>query len=333
LVCASKQKRTVGPKSVRGKLYPVSDIRPNRMSDDLFAEEKKRVTETLSKDDPPNVAVVSEPYAGREMLIDTAVEALGEETKHVGFSSVADADERADTETFAEAENICVEGCEYLYTRRVDGFEPLKRFVDTVADSEATFVSSWNSYSWSYVRHATDVDDVFQEVISLPSADVRQIAERIFSECDVSEFDSDLQQIGQESEESTIERLAYDYLPFNLWRLVYEESENVFERITALSGGNPGVARAVFENQTWEEERKEDTKLSYEDSFALCVVLSKEKVAREVLEKVVEPRSLNKSLRRLSDSGFVELDDDNVSLSPERLVDAVSHLKRRRLVW
>ncbi|MDZ7687468.1 MAG: hypothetical protein U5J64_01885 [Halobacteriales archaeon] len=303
------------------------------MSDELFAEEKERLSETLSEDDPPNVAVVSEPYAGREMLVDTAFEVLGENTERVEFSSVADAGERADYETFTE-ENVCVEGCEYLYTRRIDGFEPLESFIDAVAESDTTFVASWNSYAWSYVEHATDVDDVFQEVVILSEVGVRRIADVLSEEYDVSEFDDDLRQLEEKEEPNRVETLAFDYLPFDLWRLFYEEADNVFERITARSGGNAGVARAVFENRTWEDEPEDDeTELSYEDAFALSVVVTKEVVRRDVLETVVAPRSLEKTLRRLSDAGFVELDGERVTLRPVRLVRAVKSLERRNLVW
>jgi len=307
------------------------------MSDDTFEDERERLTEVLSEEDPPNVAVVSEPHAGRESLVDTAVESLGG-AERVGFSSVADAKDRADVGELTDAENagVCVEGCEYLYTRRIDGFGPLESFVESVAGTEATVVSSWNSYAWSYAEQATDADDLFREVVRLPGVDVRTIADHLASEYDVSEFESDLRQLEKKGEPSRIEALAFERIPFDLWSFLYEGSENFFERVTALSGGNPGVARAIFENRAWEDETEDDgEEISYEDAFVLLIVLTKEELERDVLGEVASPRSLEKSLRRLSDAGFVELDSDGgtVSLRPESLVGAVELLERRNLVW
>jgi hypothetical protein len=111
-------------------------------------------------------------------------------------------------------------------------------------------------------------------------------------------------------------------------------SDNAFERISALSGGNLGVARAVFESRIWEDESGDaEGKLSYEDVYTLLTVLTKEEIGREVMEEVSSPRSLGKSLRRLSDAGYVERDDERVTLRPERIVDAVNRLERRNLLW
>lgn len=314
-------------------LVPTHVHMVSRMTDDPFQEQTESLRETIEEDEPPNVAVVAEPYAGRERVIQEATDRLDATAEAVDFSSVADAVKKADA--FAGSEGtVVVGGCEYLYTRRIDGFEPLERFVEAVAGSEATVVSSWSSYAWSYAEQATDADDLFREVVRLPSVGARCIADHLASEYDVSEFESDLQQL-EEEEPDTIEARVVERIPFDVWRLFYEESENFFERITALSGGNPGVARAVFESRSWEADDDEDDRaeLSYEDAFALRVVLSKETVERGVIESVVEPRSLEKSLRRLSDAGLVELDGERVSLRPENLVDTVDHLGRRRLLW
>lgn len=303
------------------------------MTDGPFESQTESLAETLAEDEPPNVAVVSEPYAGRERVIEEATERLDEETETVAFSSVADGAERAGT--LGNSNFVIVGGCEYLYTRRIDGFEPLDRFVEAVASSEKTVVASWNSYGWSYAEHATDVDDLFQEVVRLPSVGARTIADYLSSECDVSEFKSDLESLREDNYSGLVERLAserFDRLPIDMSRFASEESENVFERLTALSGGNPGVACALFENRAWNQEHDE-IDLSYEDAFALRVVLSKENVDRGVLEEVVAPRSTQKTLRRLSDAGVVERDDERVSLRPERLADTFDYLKRRRLVW
>lgn len=285
----------------------------------LFEDEYERLKEAL--DTGTNAAVVSEPYGGRDALLDELA-SYADGPERLTFGSVADAEG-----SIPDGADVCfVEGCRYLYTRRIGGFEPLETFVESVAASEATVVASWNTYAWSYARHATGMDEVLGEEVVLPGLSTPRIAEMLASEYDVSEFESDLEETREEGE-SLIDRL-----PAGIRFRLEERSENTFERVSARSGGNPGVARAVFEGRTWEKET-DRAELSYEDAFVLLVVLTKEEVERYVLEEVVSPRSLEKSLRRLSDAGYVETDGDLVTLRAERLVDTVVLLERRHLVW
>lgn len=299
---------------------PKAEVEANQ-PEHLFEDEYERLKEAV--DTETNVALVSEPYGGREVLLDE-LGAYADSVERVSFGSVGDAEARIPDEA-----GVClVEGCRYLYTRRIDGFGPLESFVEAVAASDATVAASWNSYAWSYVRHATDIDDVLGEEVVLPNLSKPRIAELVASEYDVSEFESELQEVREEGES------LVDRLPAKIRFRLEERSDNTFEKISALSGGNPGVARAVFEDRTWEDESGEDGgKLSYEDAYTLLVVLTKEEVERDVLEKVASPRSLEKSLRRLSNAGYVERDGGTVSILPERLVDAVGRLERRNLVW
>lgn len=287
----------------------------------IFEDEFELLKEAL--DTGTNTVLVSEPYGGRDTLLnELATYTDGVERR--SFRSLGDAEGRIPD----EADVCLVEGCRYLYTRRIDGFGPLERFVESVAASDATVVASWNSYAWSYARHATDIDDVLTEEVVLPDLGTPSLAELLASEYDVSEFESDLEETREEGE-SFIDRL-----PAKIRFRLEKRSDNTFEKISALSGGNPGVARAVFEDRTWEDESEDDgSELSYEDAYTLLVVLTKEDFEREVLEEVASPRSLEKSLRRLSDAGYVERDGGRVTLRPERLVDAVERLERRNLIW
>lgn len=297
----------------------VKTVPSSKDHDRLFEDEYGRLKEAL--DTGTNAAVVSEPYGGHDALLDDlASYADGPERLKLG--SVADAEG-----SIPDGADVClVEGCRYLYTRRIGGFEPLEDFVESVAASEATVVASWNTYAWSYARHATGIDDVLGEEVVLPDLTATRIAEMLASEYDVSEFESDLEETRKEGEDLT------DRLPASIRFRIEERSENTFEKISARSGGNPGVASAVFEGRTWEKETHM-AELSYEDAFALLVVLTKEEVKAGVLEEVVSPRSLERSLRRLSDAGYVETDGDSVTLRAERLVDTVGLLERKNLVW
>ena len=288
------------------------------MLGELFDEQVDEVNDAL--DNGENVVVTSEPFGGRDVVVEEALEEADPE--RIVFSSVEDA-----KDVNVPDDGVCVvEGPRYLYTRRIDGFAHLRRFVESVAASDAVVVSSWNSYAWGYVRHSADVD-VLGDTVDVPNLDASETARFLASEYDVSEFADDL-------EEATSDDTAAlrDRLPFGLGRLFEETSDNVFDNVSAASDGNPGVARSVFERRSWDEETA-GIDLRYDDAFALRVVLSKQTVGRGVLRSVVEPRSLETTLRNLSDTGLVDTDGETVSLSPERLVDTVTYLKRRGLIW
>ncbi len=288
------------------------------MLGELFGEQVDEVNDALEND--RNVVVASEPFGGRDVVVEEALNNADTET--LSFSSVNDTEE-----TELPKDGVCVvKGPRYLYTRTVDGFAPLRRFVESVASSDAVVVSSWNSYAWGYVRHAADVD-VLGDTVDVPNLDATETARFLASEHDVSEFAEDLKEATSDDTAALRDRL-----PFGIGRLLEEASENVFGKVSVASGGNPGVARTVFERRSWDEET-DGIDLSYDDAFTLRVVLSKQTVRRDVLRSVVGDSSLGTTLRSLSDAGVVDTEGGEVSLRPERLVETVSHLKRRRLVW
>lgn len=271
-------------------------------------------------EDGMNVAVVSEPHAGRGEILR---QADFDEAERVSLGSVAEA------EAFDASydSGICVvEGCEYLYKRVVDGLTPLEDFVESVASSEATYVTTWNTYAWSYAVQAAHVGDVIPESVEAPTLGADETARLLASEYDISEFADDYEEVVEEEYDDLRERLP-DSLRFGIGA----KSDNVFEKISATSRGNIGVARSVYEGRTWKDDH-DDLDLSYDDAFALAVVVSKERIDRDVLQEVVVTSSLGRTLRKLSNTGVIE-HGDTVSIRPQRLVDAVDHLGRRRLVW
>jgi hypothetical protein len=284
-----------------------------------FEEAVENLTEAVEEGE--NVVLTSRPYGGRDDVLDAV---FGDGTDRHRVTSVTE----GNRPTLPDDGVTVVEGCEYLYTRRLGGLESLEQFVESVASSDAVVVSSWNSYAWSYAVQATDIGDVFPVELSLPSLDSAQTARFIAAEYDVSEHEEDYDEVTANAAETWQERLPFDAVRFG----IAESSDNVFEKVTGISRGNPGVARAVFESQAWENET-DPVELSYEDAFTLYVVVTKGEVGRDVLRDVVEPSSLKKSLRRLSDLGLVEPDGERVSLRPERFADSIDHLERRRLLW
>lgn len=290
------------------------------MPDDLFEEQVDAVVEAV--EDGENAVLVSEPFGGRSDVLDTVESRF--DAERVSYSSVAEP--RDLPPSLPSNDVVLVDGCEYLYTRRVDGFTTLEGFIDSVASTDATVVSSWNSYAWSYARHAADVG-VLGTTVELPTLDAAEIARTLADEYDVSEFRDDYDEVMSDDTAALRDRL-----PYGVGRIIEQTSENVFEKISAASGGNPGVARAVYEERLWQDDA-DGLFLTDDQAFALRVVLSKGEVHRDVLRSVVRPRSVDAVVRTLSDADVVDLDGERVALCRERLVDTVDYLRRRRLVW
>ncbi|MEF8867431.1 MAG: hypothetical protein V5A60_07605 [Haloarculaceae archaeon] len=65
-----------------------------------------------------NVAVIAEPFAGREVLVEYADEAFGAASQRVSYDGVVDDPGEF---VFPNAEVVVVDGCHYLYTRQIGG--------------------------------------------------------------------------------------------------------------------------------------------------------------------------------------------------------------------
>lgn len=117
-------------------------------------------------------------------------------------------------------------------------------------------------------------------------------------------------------------------------------AELVFQRLARLSGGNPGVATALWDACVGGDTvTPADLELPVErhplgDGAAavLGVAVAKGSVTREELRAVVPDISLDRALRALDEAGFVR-DADVVSLRPEGVPSALALLDRKRWLW
>jgi len=151
-----------------------------------------------------NVAVVSEPYAGREGLLAYAQSLLDNEARWVALDpDAADGrgpafpDQAADTGdesgesgqgdagpdaaaadkdgATAPAGALIVADCHHLFERRIDGFAALDAFCDRIALSDALVVTAWNRYAWSYLDAVRDVGETFTTTVEIPALDAAEI--------------------------------------------------------------------------------------------------------------------------------------------------------------
>jgi len=191
---------------------PVADLRAAGFDDEV---EKVGTAVAGYLDDGVggNVAVVSEPYAGREGLLAYAQSLLDNEARWValepdaadgsgpalpdpivgtdGESGEGDgsddqgAGRAGATEDGPAAGALIVADCHYLFERRIDGFAALDAFLDRIALSDALVVTSWNRYAWSYLDAVRDVGDTFTTTVEIPpldAAEIRTVLEHHYDE-------------------------------------------------------------------------------------------------------------------------------------------------------
>lgn len=302
-----------------------------------------------------DVAVIGEPFAGREVLLEYADEAFGAASQRVSFDGVvADSD---DIE-FPNAEVVIVDGCHYLYTRQIGGYDVLDDFLAAVAESDAMFVTAWNHYAWEYVRQIRDVEHAFPRQIRIPTLDATAITELL-----LNHYGPETPEFVQTGEAGRVKSLSFGRQELSLGsrsvgvpvpelNLEYITSRSntkefgnveavVFQKLTYLSDGNPGVAGALWERSVrdgeiapaYVEEVEGGLDVDDDEAFLLELILAKGSVSIDTLTDIVVNVPVKRSLVTLSNQRVVEMADGSVSLVPERLYATVDHLRGRQLIW
>lgn len=335
---------------------PVDQLRAAGLGDEVEAV-AGAVAQYLDDGTTTNVAVVSEPFAGREALLDYAEELLESSTRVRLTEAVTD-----DPPAVPDEGALLVDGCHYLYRRCIDGFDPLERFLERIAASDVLVITAWNRYSWSYLSGAREVGDSFPTVVELPRLDDRQL-HRVIDE----RFGPDLPRFVQTDDAGRIKtvelerrsvrvvgnaRVAVPLPTLNVEYLAtWFEDEGkvervVFEKLRRLSHGNPGIATSLWERGIREVDGEATLAPAYlEDPVAefairdddraavLWAIVANESVLRATLNAVTYDVSVDKELQLLAQRGVVEVDSDTVRITPCGLHPAVDALERRRFLW
>ena len=320
------------------------------------------------------LAVVGSPFAGRRVILDHVAARLDATRVHVGpagpdlggatgeatadhpevevdrrVPTGPDADDpgTAVAATVTAGAPTVVSGCHHLYTRRVGGFDPLEKCLDAVAGADATVVTGWNRYAWSYLAAVGDVDADVPERVDVGPVATDRLAELLLAQYGETPVFVDDERpdglvtvrrvsvAGFEVPVPALDRLALAAL---LDRDPDPDPRDVvFERLAAVSEGNVGIAVALWERSQGTEVRPGDIagpdaiSLGRETAFCLRVVLAKERVARSELEAVVGG-DLERVLGRLRRAELVTVDDDTVALEPAAVPAAVAETERERVL-
>jgi len=253
---------------------PVEDLRAAG-----FGDEVEKVATAIAGylDDGVggNVAVVSDPYAGRDSLLAYAESLLdgevvrvdldpsaadgtgpelpdpGEVTGASDTSGAGDPSGTSEVEDGRSADDgagaLIVANCHYLFQRRIDGFAALDAFLDRIALSEALVVTSWNRYAWSYLDGVRDVGDTFPATVEIPPLDAEEIATVV-----EAHFGPDLPDIVDTGSAGRVKTVVFDSREVGLPRgrsvaVPYPKPNPAWTASWSVTGEDEGIEAVTFE--------------------------------------------------------------------------------------
>lgn len=297
----------------------------------------------------PNVAIVSEPFGGREALVEYVTDELQSAT-HVTFPPTATA---ANLPAIDDHDVLVLSDCHALFTRHIGGFDVLDTFLESVAVSDTFVITAWNEYAWSYLKAVRDIDESFASVVPDPSLSTESVAALIRER-----YGPDLPTFVETGAAGRVKSIGFDTYPLRLagrtvsvpvpeLNLEYLTTSRddvetvVFRKIALLSNGNPGIATVLWERSVTDgavapayvEEFDRQPDLDDVEAFVLWTILANDSRSREDLATLFADIPIDRAIQTLRQQGLVAVDGEMVSVLPESLYASLADLRRRRLVW
>lgn len=303
----------------------------------------------------PNVAIVSEPFGGREALVEYVTDEL-DDIEHVTFPSSATEANLPDIDDF---DALVLSDCHALFTRRIGGFDVLDQFLEAIAASETFVVTAWNQYAWQYLSAVRDLEESFGVVLPDPDLAATGVEALLrdrygpqlpaFVETgDAGRVKSigfgtyPIRLLGSRTVNVPIPELNLEYLsPWSPWDRDPEIETVVFRKIALLSNGNPGIAIVLWERSltdgeiapAYVEALDRSPDLDDDEAFVLWTILANDDRSRADLTGLLDGIAVDRALQTLSQQRLVDLTGQTVSIQPEALHATVAYLRGRRLLW
>lgn len=298
-----------------------------------------------------NIAIIAEPFAGRTTLVNEVEKMNLQKVTRLSFSYTANS--KGEISLPEQLKRIVlIDNCQLLYMRRIGGFQILEDFLKLVASSNNVFITAWNLYSWKFLDEVINIGRYFPVQINLPKFSTSQIKECILTRYKPNE----IKFIEDEYEkEKIIEITKYPIVikplkkpidaPFfkinhdTLKLRLFREEEKiamedvVFDKITRISNGNPGVAKIIWQKSVEYpvikpskiKEVSFNIELDYNESFILNIILSTGTIRKEELSEIAgHRRSIDEILFRLVKQGLISKEEDRCIVKPEALRSVVS---------
>jgi len=127
-----------------------------------------------------DIAIISEPFAGRTTLVNAIDELTAHRVTKLSFSSIV---KNKEAVMFPERPKkiIVIDNCHFLYMRRIGGFEIIEDFLKSVVSSNNLFITTWNLYSWNYLDEVINIGQSFPIQVKLPKFSPSELKELILS--------------------------------------------------------------------------------------------------------------------------------------------------------
>jgi hypothetical protein len=351
---------------------PQCVLKESSYSPELFGFEKifERIAEAIEKSDSSsraNIAVIAEPFSGRSELLYKLSEICPERETKIFFSRLVGDDNFLHI-LEKSGDVVLVDNCQLLYSRKIGGFEKLDLFLNTIASSNKLFITTWNQFSWNYLRSIYPLESIFSVRIELPPLVPEELKKMVaanlewqltFAEdaitkkekwLEYSEFPIVLK-IFKKTINIPIPRIDYFELKSRFQAKIgspEKKEENsvedkVFQKLKDASEGNPGVAKAIWKKSV---SRAEGTikpvdivkpqykiDINYDKAYLLYIILCMESVSIEDLKGIDPNTNVGRSVYELERSGLITIENKLLSINPEALHSIENYMKSIRLVW
>ncbi|WP_048077357.1 hypothetical protein [Halorubrum sp. AJ67] len=312
----------------------------------LLGDDHETFESALSGERAGPVAVVGDPFSGRESVLERAERDL--DATRVSLDPGDGIDE---IRARINGGPVVIADCQHLYERRIDGFEELSAFLDDLAGLDSTVVTGWNRYAWAYLTAVQGLDREFPVTVEVQPLPADRIAELVLGRYDtMPEF------VADDPDRGGLIATTRHEIGWRDWSVSVpiptlspvavrdlfsdgdlDPKDLTFGRLAAVSNGNVGVATAIWETRHGAEVRPSDiavpasdSDLTREEAFCLRIVLSKERVARSELSEIVD--GLDRIIRRLSADGLVTVGDGIVELDPAAVPVAATTTERGQIL-
>lgn len=328
----------------------------------IFESELSRIQDAIEareKGRPSHIAVVADPFAGHELIMQEIKRTNPDIVSHIPLFNVVKGKDFLST-LYGTKDVILMERCHFLALRKIGGFAVLDAFLDLAASSDKLLITGWNSFSWSYLNAVRHIETFFPMIVELPrlsSADLKTVILSRYEE--KIRFIDDTERKEEPFLSTEVRRFSLPVVQRSVevpWphinagvlhagkkqQATTDVEDAVFEKINRIAEGNYGVALRIWEqslensvvNLSSIPEIPCAIDLDINESFLLNSVLSMESINITDLREIAGPEiDLDQTLYRLTNEGMIEEVKGYYQVRPEALNCVISHLRRIRMVW
>ncbi|AKB81129.1 hypothetical protein MSBR3_0551 [Methanosarcina barkeri 3] len=315
-----------------------------------------------------NVAIIAGLFGGKTTLIKEIEKLNLSRATKITFSEIV-RDEKEISLPGDTKRVVLLDNCHFLYVRKPGGFDIFYEFLDMISSQNRIFITTWNIYSWKYLKEVFELEKYFPVQIVVPAFSKEHLKQLIFNRYEdgeiifnnggesdeepvayITEYPIELSAIGRKIS-IPILKINIHYLKKYLLNEKKEKEEGkektaehrVFERIHLESKGNPGVALKIWKLALdYPHIKPEDVgnfsydiELEQEEAFVLSLVLSYQGLKKsDIVDIIGSMLKTDEVLFRLLNQELI-FEDENKSfrVRPEALRSVIAYLEKLRLVW